>query len=166
MAKDNLEEFIRNNKEEFDDQVPSEKVWKNISRKLPVKNYIKNESIWWKVAAIIFFFTTATLSYQNYVKSDASGAELVELEEYYFNQIDYKKSLVSNISPNDAMLPGLEQDLQKLDAMYRVLKEEWERKPSKQVLEALTLNLLVRLDLLNRQLEVLSREEMEESRSS
>lgn len=162
MAKDNFEDFISRNKEAFDDQVPSEKVWKNISQNLPGRKQYN----WWQAAAILFFFTTSALFYQNYLKPDASGAELAELEEYYFNQINYKQSLVSNIRQNEVIIPGLDQDLQKLDAMYKVLKEEWERKPSKQVLEALSLNLLVRLDLLNRQLEILNKKESEESRNS
>ena len=161
MADDNLENFIRKNRGRFDDERPSEKVWKNIIRELPVKR----QNMWWKVAAIFFFFTTLLLTYQEYSTIEASGEELAELEQYYFNQIDYKKSLVSNREGGEEVLPGLEQDLQKLDAMYMVLKDEWNRKPSKQVLEALTLNLLVRLDLLNRQLELMENEEQPERRS-
>ena len=159
MAEDNLEKFIRQNRDAFDDQVPSERLWRNISGQLPP---VRKQNVWWKVAAVFFFFTTGIFLYQDYVAPAGSGEELAELEDYYFDQIEYKKSLVSNISHDAELIPGLEQDLQRLDAMYLVLKEEWQKKPSRQVLEALTLNLLVRLDLLNRQLEALNEEDKTE----
>jgi hypothetical protein len=43
--------------------------------------------------------------------------------------------------------------MKKLDAMYEVLKEELKKNPSNEdVKDALTLNLLIRIDLLNEQL--------------
>ena len=53
-------------------------------------------------------------------------------------------------------------DLQRLDAMYEVLKEELSRNPSKEVKDALTLNLLIRIDLLNNQLQVIEELDKEE----
>ncbi|MDX1628888.1 MAG: hypothetical protein R3345_09335, partial [Fulvivirga sp.] len=58
-----------------------------------------------------------------------------------------------------------ELDLQKLDAMYEVLKEEFDKNPSKAVVDALILNLLVRIDILNKQLELLDHEKPVEATS-
>lgn len=151
---DQLEKFIRNNREAFDDKSPSKKVWQNIETSLSPKSY----TIWWKVAAVFFFVTSAFLTYKNYAEPDISTNELVALESFYFTQIDYKYALINEHISHKSQA-GLEQELQKLDAMYKVLKEEWQKKPSKEVLEALTLNLLVRLDILNRQLEMLDQPE-------
>ena len=49
------------------------------------------------------------------------------------------------------------QDYQKLDAMYQVLKEEMKLHPSKKVKDALILNFLIRIDLLNQQLHELDK---------
>ena len=148
---DNLEKFIKNNREAFDDREPSNNIWDNISRQLPSGNQAAK---WWRVAAIIFFCTTGVMAFQNYYYSPglASG-ELSELETYYFTQIDYKKSLLNDMQHQNINVDNADAELEKLHAMYMVLKDEWKRKPSREVLEALTLNLLIRLDLLNRQLE-------------
>ena len=47
------------------------------------------------------------------------------------------------------------QDFQKLDAMYQVLREEMKNHPSEKVKDALVLNLLIRIDLLNQQIKKL-----------
>lgn len=163
MAKDKLEDFIISNKESFNDKAPPGEVWQGISQKLPSQN----RNSWWKIAAVVFFFTTAFLAYQNHFQEKLSSGsnELAELESYYFTQINYKKSLVNDLQQQQNVLAGIDQDMQKLDAMYMVLKEEWKKKPSKQVLEALTLNLLVRLDLLNKQLQELNKETIVERSS-
>lgn len=160
---DNLEKFIKNNRKDFDDKIPADDVWYKINRRLPEKN-IHN---WWKIAAIVFFASTVTLTYQNYLKSDVSSNELAELESFYFTQIDYKQSLVKKLQQiNRQSVIGIEEDMQKLDAMYKVLKEEWQKKPSKEVLEALTLNLIVRIDILNRQLQSIEEPEKNSSERS
>lgn len=145
MGEDNLEKFIRGNRDAFDDRSPSGKVWNHINSRL---NANVKYNHWWKAAAVIFFCCTIALLINNF-KPTAHNSDLAELEEFYISQIDYKKSLVNNLRSDKATFNNIDQELQKLDAMYMVLKDEWNRKPSKEVLEALTLNLLVRLDLLN-----------------
>ena len=49
------------------------------------------------------------------------------------------------------------QNLKKLEAMYLVLKDEMKRRPSQDVRDALVLNLLVRIDLINQQLNKLDK---------
>lgn len=164
MARDNLEKFIKENRGAFDDKNPSDRVWKKIERRLPSND----KMIFWKIAAIVFFCTTIGLTYQTYLKNTPTNHDLAELESFYFTQIDYKQSLINDLQQNDLhSMAGLGQDLQKLDAMYKVLKEEWQKKPSKEVLEALSLNLIVRIDILNRQLQSLdsSRESESQDRS-
>ena len=55
-------------------------------------------------------------------------------------------------------LNGFTQDFQQLEAMYMILKEEMKNTPSQKVKDALVLNLLVRINLLNQQLYKLEKE--------
>ncbi|HEX5171206.1 MAG TPA: hypothetical protein VFW11_18645, partial [Cyclobacteriaceae bacterium] len=55
-------------------------------------------------------------------------------------------------------------DFRQLEAMYLVLKEEMKIRPSKKVKDALVLNLLVRIDLLNQQLHKLESGEYSDSK--
>ncbi|MFN7331236.1 MAG: hypothetical protein ACK5UP_17215, partial [Bacteroidota bacterium] len=58
------------------------------------------------------------------------------------------------------------QNLQKLEAMYQVLKEQMKKRPTQDVKDALVLNLLVRIDLLNQQLKKLDTTQPEKEQPS
>ncbi|MTI21413.1 hypothetical protein E1176_10315 [Fulvivirga sp. RKSG066] len=157
--KDNLEQLVRDKRTQFDDKTPDEKVWRKIAKDLEGKqNYI-----WlWKVAAIIFFAMSVLLALKVDFTSEplmakstnAQQSEFEAVETFYFDMISEKKSLIYDFEErNKAIDQDFEQDLQKLDAMYQVLKEELVRNPSKKVVDALILNLLVRIDILNEQLQ-------------
>ncbi|MDZ7648911.1 MAG: hypothetical protein U5K54_18050 [Cytophagales bacterium] len=49
------------------------------------------------------------------------------------------------------------QDMEKVEAMYFVLREQMKINPTEKVKDALILNLLIRMDLLNQQVESLER---------
>lgn len=167
--KDNLEQLVKENRAAFDDKSPRPKVWGNIAAQLnqrPVLHWL------WKVAAIVFFVSTVGLSTQVYISSQegqvnntiAESGEFEAVENYYFELISEKKSLIYDYEAKDKRInQDFEQDLQKLDAMYLVLKEEMEANPSKKVVDALILNLLVRIDILNEQLQELDDTEDEVS---
>lgn len=156
---DELEKIIISNRQNFDLAKPNRNLWDRIKTGLPGQN----RYLWiWKVATAVLLLTTSFLLYQNYGQEKVERDQLAELEKFYFSQIDYKKTLISESSRDYSGLTEISQDLRNLDAMYMVLKEEWEKKPSKEVLEALSLNLLVRLNLLNRYLEDLQPQEQQE----
>ena len=64
MSSD-LEKFIRKNRDDFDDADPSNKVWKNIERSLPIKKEAKHFTIGdiykWSAAAAIFFIALTSV---------------------------------------------------------------------------------------------------------
>jgi hypothetical protein len=77
--------------------------------------------------------------------------EFSDLENFYNGQIADKIELISNIQEfNDD--DSFTQDLEKLDAMYQVLREQMKAHPSEKIKDALILNMLVRIDLLNQQI--------------
>ena len=146
--------------------MPEEKVWDNIEQSITSK---PNTSFnWlWKAAAVLFFCTSLFL----FLKPGLSGEEgadllaakenkqlnkeLEQVESYYIEMISAKRSLISSFQESDdaEFIGGdFEEDLQKLDAMYEVLKTKFEDDPSKEVVDALVLNLLVRIDILNKKL--------------
>ncbi|MEX2336042.1 MAG: hypothetical protein WD555_02080 [Fulvivirga sp.] len=175
---DPLEKFIRDNRHEFDDKEPSQKVWDKIYSRLNAKNNI-NLTWLWKAAAILFFLTSSFLLYQ--LEFDENGewgmgrdpalvansseqlnTEFKTVETYYVREISEKKELIYDFKATNRRIGGnFEQDLKKLDAMYAVLKDELKNNPSKKVVDALILNLLVRVDILNDTLQ-----ELEEAETS
>ncbi len=160
--KDNLKDFVQNNRAAFDDEAPRAHIWKGISRNLPAA---KRSFMWvWQAAAVIFFATSVLLlADRSGVVSPqeiASEDSFNQVEDFYFREINQKRAFIQDISETGV---SAEAELQKLDAMYLVLKEQFRENPSEEVLEALTLNLIVRLDLLNQVVAEIEKAETEKA---
>ncbi|HTF21035.1 MAG TPA: hypothetical protein VK658_23330 [Chryseolinea sp.] len=166
--KDELEDFIRKNRRSFDDRELPRDAWTNIRANLA----FQTPSLWnsvaiWRAAAILFMVTTGyflvsmTLTRQGHAKEQLASAvtldEFRDVEQFYTEQISEKVKLISNFKRADG-LNGFTHDFHQLEAMYNVLNEQMKSNPSEKVKDALVLNLLVRIDLLNQQLHKLERE--------
>lgn len=163
--KNDIEQFVKDNKDAFDDLSPDEKVWQGIESQIPKP---KSSYQWlWKAAAVIFFCTSVflylkpstpdnnTLQQIAVLEDQKLNSELEKVESFYIEMISTKRTLISSFQKDTGveLIEGdFELDLQKLDAMYDVLKIEFEHDPSKEVVDALVLNLLVRIDILNKKL--------------
>ena len=159
--KDHLKEFIKSNREAFDDEMPTNKVWEGIAHRLKMTNKPSVAHWLWKAAAIFFFITSGYLYVQNLEKAAntnlvskiANDEEFVDTEEYYVAVINEKRNQIFDYTNNDIEVEGMyEVDIEQLDAMYQVLKTQYDGHPNKELQEAMTLNLLVRIDILNQQL--------------
>ena len=82
---------------------------------------------------------------------------MVSLLLLHHREISEKVELIDGFQKNEG-LNGFTQDFQQLEAMYMILKEEMKSRPSQKVKDALVLNLLVRINLLNQQLFKLDQE--------
>lgn len=157
--KDSLKDFVDKNREAFDNRVPSEKVWAGIQTGLP-KTSIWNNVTVWRAAAIIMFGISGWLFFANKPietsrKETAQlQGEFTNLEKFYTDQIAEKVEWISD-SRDTFADDQFAQDFEKLDAMYQVLREQMKTNPTEQVKDALVLNMLVRIDLLNQQIQKL-----------
>lgn len=170
--KQRLEDFVRQNREAFDDKEPNERIWKNIAGSLPrIRRSVWNDVTIWRAAAVLFMAMSFYLLMQgNLLKADDNKQALNEfkdVEAFYVQQISEKVQLIDSYERAEG-LNGFTLDIHQLEAMYMVLKEEMQSSPSQKVKDALVLNLLVRIDLLNQQLHRLDarQEEEEEARAS
>jgi hypothetical protein len=156
---DQLEDFIRSNRPAFDDRRPLDRVWEGVSFALGFKqkNTWWNSVVLWRAAAIVFMVLSVYLLIPKPVKSPRSQIvmkEFNDVEAFYTRQISEKVALIDELQKNEGS-ECFTQEFQQLEAMYMVLKEEMKTRPSKKVKDALVLNLLVRIDLLNQQLQKL-----------
>jgi hypothetical protein len=160
--KEDLEDFIRNNRKAFDDKAPSQKVWQKIQAGLGFSNTsLWNSVMVWRAAAIVFMALSIYLlvpKTSSGVQHEISMKEFSDVEQFYFQQISEKTDLISAFQKNDG-LNGFTHDFKQLEAMYMVLRDEMKNRPSQQVKDALVLNLLIRIDLLNQQLHKLEKGE-------
>lgn len=172
--KDSLKKFVDENRSAFDHREPSENLWDRINSNLPGKQIsLWNNTMIWRVAAMLFLGLSIYLfSIQNVVKTSSRESaklqgEFSDLESFYSEQIQEKVELISHIQNfNDP--EKFTQDLEKLEAMYLVLKEQMKINPTEKVKDALILNFLVRMDLLNQQIKNIedSRKKKEENQTS
>jgi type IV secretory pathway VirB10-like protein len=116
----------------------------------------------WRAAAILFlglsayFFVTGNQSTAQKKEIAKLQGEFTDLEVFYSSEIAEKITLIRRYDESQEV-DQFAQDFQKLDAMYQVLKEQMKIEPTLKVRDALVLNLLVRIDLLNQQLHTLER---------
>lgn len=157
--KDLLKNFIAHNRESFDQREPSEKVWISINQSLPE---MKQKSLWnslrvWRVAALLFLGLSIYLflARPSYILGKPEVAKMQkdfsDQEMFYSDQIAEKVAFIDDLEGRFGD-DQFTQDFQKLDAMYQVLKEQMKTNPTEKVRDALILNMLVRIDLLNQQI--------------
>jgi len=164
--KDSLKDFVNRNRDGFDSHEPPDHAWQKIEGQLPNRTL----SIWhsvvvWRAAAIFLFgvslvaiFSTRDFPNNRDERAKLQG-EFIDLESFYSSLITEKKQLVNQFQSDTGLTEDeVTQNLQKLEAMYQVLKLEMEKRPSADVKDALVLNLLVRIDLLNQQLNKLDKQ--------
>jgi len=163
--KDSLGKFISENREHFDSQTPPKNAWNEIEMALPItkRQTLLNSIGFWRAAAVILFGLSAyLLIVKNYSRPDKQEVAEIQgfndLENYYSSQISEKMDMVHRYQSSTGLTEDeITQNLKKLEAMYLVLKDEMKRRPSQDVRDALVLNLLVRIDLINQQLNKLDR---------
>lgn len=152
--RDELKDFTEQNRAAFDTKEVPEKVWTNISQNLFGRQHFWQPIRYWQAAAVVFFALSSFLFLQDKVgvgvQQQASMKEFKATEAFYIEQISEKMKMIHAVNASD--LNGFTQDFQQLEAMYMVLKEEMNNKPSEKVKDALILNLIIRINLLNKQL--------------
>ena len=164
MHKDQLESFITEHRESFDDAVPALKVWANIDRQLEAPKQIRLRR--WKMvrmaAAVTILLAIGGVlgSYFTQVQSqnptamlDGRYPEYQEMAQYYQDEISRQVKLVSNSGQAD---PELFTDLEQIDATMAELKEELLDAPrgqEQEIVENLIKTYQTKLAILQRVLE-------------
>ncbi|MEO9483832.1 MAG: hypothetical protein ABJG47_10320 [Ekhidna sp.] len=154
---DHLEKFIMENRASFDDAVPTEKAWEGIDRKLSKKQ--SNWHMIWKAAAVLFMVSTIYLIIDKSQSGSQDEAflsdEFTQAEEYYVSLIAQRKqAIVDQLTPekHEQFLVEIDQ----LDSMYLDLKKTYQTNASNdRVMDAMISNLQLRLNILNKQLDIL-----------
>lgn len=167
--KDRLADFVRQNRQQFDDRKPPARLWKRIESSLGFGPSSWNRPInWWRAAAIFFMALSVYLLIPRHQLNNQNAQamkDFLDVEAFYVQQISHKVAMIQELNGTDG-LNGFTHDFEQLEAMYLVLKEEMKTRPSEKVKDAMVLNLLVRIDLLNQHLQRLEEKEVERDDSS
>ena len=98
MNTNRLEDFVKANREEFDNLEPSEKVWKNIEENTRKIRKITPVAYLLRIAAVVFvvvgfsvLIKLGTIKTGQMAKqTDPEMVELIEAEAYYASQVSEK----------------------------------------------------------------------------
>ena len=178
-----FEKFIRKNRSDFDDETPSDKVWKEIENTIPVKKEAKRFTLTdiykWSAAAAIFFIALTSV-YFLVIKNKYSHENLTTKKETEQNppsagnlnsiSVEYaaefkeaseavenrQKELRSAIANDPELYKKFQQDLKILDSSFRLLRDQANQSVNRDVIiKAMIQNLQLQSELLGRQLMIL-----------
>jgi len=154
---DQLEQFIMNNKDSFNDVDPSDNVWKGINKKLRKNTGFLQVA--WKVAAVLFMVSTVYLLIEKNLEESQVGPQFSEefkqAEDYYTQLISLKRMQIQEeLSPEEQ--GELLEEIDQLDVLYIDLKKTYQTQAADdRVVDAMVSNLQLRLQILSKQLDIL-----------
>jgi len=145
MSKDRLEQFIQDNRDDFDSEIPSLNLWGDIEKEInpqPKKStrQIATRATAAAIALLIvascwIMFTNGNTQEQHANLNLSPNAllvennpELAEISEYYSKKINKNKGRLAAMHHHD---PDLYRELNLMESAYDTLKIEWERNPHK-----------------------------------
>jgi hypothetical protein len=165
MRTDRLEEFIRHNRDDFDELEPSPEVWARIAQNATKSKRIRINGNLLKVVAILVFaviFSVLILKDVGFRNDNSTAAnidpemiELIEAEAYYAGQINEKMEEIEKCYDTyPEIKDDVEADLNELQEMYNTLKTDLNENISKkEVIEAMIENNRHRLKVVDEVLE-------------
>jgi hypothetical protein len=166
---DDFEKFVRENRQNFDDREPGEDTWNNIRHRLdrgqPPQGLIHH---WiWKAASIILFAAVLGLLAERQFRkrgenlvnqSSEEKIEFRQVEEYYTSLIASKRAEIGNfLIDNPSFRNEFAYDINQLDSMYTSLKGNLTDNYSEKIVDAMIVNLRMRMQILNQQLSILQK---------
>lgn len=162
--KDNLERFIEKNREAFDSEYPSDALWSNIQKSIPVVKP-KTKIHWWKYAAAAMLFMICGVGIGFFINSAPADQQFIaaekvrDSEQHYTQLVNNKMDELSNYDFDKSVL----KDLELLDEIHLELKEELVAQSganSEIVIQAMMKNYQVKLNALERILGKLKEKEI------
>lgn len=162
MKIDNIEDFVKANKESFQENVPLEEMWLNIESKLNEKrrtNRIKSFTV---AASLLILFASSMFVFQ-LKKSNSNNSdqiinqEVVEAQTQFSSLIEIKKSELNQYKNSQPELVNeLNKQLQDLQSNYKLLVPQLHDENKKDlIVQALIENLQLQLEIINRSLEII-----------
>ena len=166
---DNLEKYIRENRDQFDDKFPDPALWDHIASRLPQNRTDSRRIVMWKAVSIAAVALVLILSGviagifmgQNRVQDNPEYVEFMQAQQYYNVVYNKKKSELSRYAYD----PEVDRDLNEMDKMYNDLSREYLNtdEPDKtELINAMIQVYKKRISLLER---VLNRIEQNETQS-
>ena len=164
---DRLEKYIKSHKTEIDDKSPRKDLWMDIEKELnhnTKQRHIPKSVMFWRAAAVILLLITSWLAFekldQNSVEKESLkvaelSPQLLEAETFYISLISQKREEIKMMSQKYDLGRDFTNDIDVLDSMYSVLKKDMNHGNEENLVDAMILNLQLRIEILNQQLGII-----------
>jgi hypothetical protein len=162
--KDRLEQFISDNREQFDLYEPDDRLWAGIESGIRQKKNLRIgwKGLLWRAAAVVLIFGASFLlqeylhqrrgmvSEREQTRIFREIPELEEAEIYYSSLLDEKLRLVEPlVAEHPELGVSLNQDLSELDSIYLELQNDLrDNIANNEVVEAMIQNYILKIKIL------------------
>lgn len=160
-----IEDFIKENKREFDTERPSGNLWGKIEEELNKKNKKKgfNIQLWMGIAASVLVVLSVTTFYtmhrqKNHLSVADVNPAYASKQVKFSSLIEQKRdSLQVFETSNPELYHKFSSDLEKLSHAYESLRKDLPASPNQQVIvREMVKNLELQLELVSQQLTIIS----------
>ncbi len=160
----NIEDFIRENREEFNEDFASERVWHNINSKL----HSQKSKFSWKpymaAASIMLFISLTWIIASHKFNRDSQNIannipmEVQEAQVQFSSLIELKRNELNQYrSTNPELIKDFEHQLIELQKNYKLLLPQLGDQNKKDiVLQAVIENLQMQVNVLNQQIDIIN----------
>lgn len=166
MKTDNLEKFVLDHKNDFDDLEPNPAIWNKIQKNEPKKIELNWTKILVRVAAVAVIFVSSFIFIDYMVTKSGSPVlveadmpneadkqvyqNLMEAEFYYSSMIDQRTEEFYQLAGNNSPLRNeINIELTELDNVFRELKEDLQdNADNEEVVVAMIQNYRLKLEIL------------------
>jgi hypothetical protein len=160
---DKLEQFIKSHRADMDDKDPRPDLWIDIANEISSESKqrsLTKSFVWWRAAAILLLFITSLMVIEKFISEPekremAMNQQLMEAESFYIDLISQKKGEVITLSEEMELGSDFIQEVNMLDSMYTVLKKDLKNGNEDNLVDAMILNLQLRIEVLNEQLSII-----------
>ncbi len=167
--KNRLENFIRDNKKEFDELEPPVALWDKIEKQMdekqilqPKKERVVRLSFLLKMAASIILVLSAGLWFYQYQAKQAMdlsniNPQLAQQQVHYASVIEIKRNELKRIEKEEPKLyQEFSSEIRKMDESYQKLKNDLPNSPNQEeTVKAMIRNLQIQTQVLNQQLDII-----------
>jgi hypothetical protein len=166
-----LEDFIKANKEEFDELEPRMELWNNIEKNLqadveqPKKREAKTFSLGFVMRVAATVIVVMSISFVLYLRSGKqAGVDMAAINPGYAKQQTQYMSMIANkrtelktLAKSDPQLyKEFSTEIANMDSVYKKLNNDLANSPNQElVLRAMVRNLQLQTEILNQQLSVI-----------
>lgn len=164
-----LEDFIKTNKEGFDDLEPAADLWSRIEKQLPPEKSKKNEKKTFSLgfvlrvaAAVIIVMGVSFMIFLHSIQKPgvdlaAINPEYAKQQVHYASLVETKRSELNKIAQsNPELYKEFSSEIAKMDSTYKKLNSDLATSPNQElVLRAMIRNLQIQTEVLSQQLNVI-----------